>query len=1313
MPVTVDTLKDSGSNLYFYGPLTVTSQANLPGRGDTYDVVEFRNEATVPQIAIGRSQLSFYDVLTATTVDVNDPDARFTAKPGSVGTIGTLNLADGLVSLEAPVTITTLNWTGGTLAAGADGVLPASVSIPANSELRLNVAQTTFPAITVGASGLLSGDVTGAVYSGPDQNVAFEEDAILAATAGPVPTRADLGGAIIYGGVPDASSGGPYTAGDDGATTIYKGLALGPWAPNDDIRVELGAVANSGTLHVKVLSTHENYAQAVWRGDGSGTPEGTTADLEMGPLATLILRGDLNQDAIASGEPNLITTFNITRTPGRERTDILRFNGGGIAEGQTVSVSGGRLDNLQNLTGGKLKGTLELASVEVEQPGDDFTAADIGSIHFGDRAVMDLRNLSNLDCYEALGDRLTYSGNPVAYLAHKATYDFSTIGPVLQGFLQNADYVVAGYKVLTLASDAPLGHGHYIFNTYERKNGSGWAAATGAERVVYAQNGPMDGTDWIGIAATGTNQHMDIEIYAPDATLRLGTADPARLFTGLSGAFENTTADQNVTLKRNVTAKGIDVKSGGLSIEGIETTQLLSAGPDVPFVINFDSISTNDPDLSLRSEAIDDTNPVVINMTAGDELKFGGLTREVNDVFDLSNTSISVGPDVRRVNVDFGQGGNWATLLVGDLHLDTEMRIDDGAHVEVNGRFSGTGSTTYRHYVQVNGTGSVAPGAADGGVGTLSPLSLILKEGATYEWELSDAGNDLIDTGHLTLEGDGSITFWTLDVLSDGFTGDLTGQVYKVFEYNGLTSETSGDRITSAQIVSTTGDFETGSAYLTFDGSSIWLNGLLPGATPLVWDNGGSTLKWELAENWNPDQVPDDTTFPTIDNGDTVLLDTGTDIDPEQAKKLQKVQVGQQGTLNVDGTLTADEVVCEGIVSGSGTIAGDLTLDGGTVLPGTSVGTLTVEGNATFGNGATYVAEVQNKGAEDGLGTGDLLAVTGTLDLSGEGDTLAIEWLPGSEASSKFGGEYVLATAAEDQLVGNFDQVAGNIAAYVEEVDIDEGVGTGEAKLAVVIHDLLDGDATMDATVSLADLSVLGTNWLGSDKDWMEGDFTFDGTVSLADLSLLGGNWLQTAGGGGEGAGMTLPATAGVSAVPEPGSLLMLLAAALSVAGLAWRRRKQCAWRCGARQAVKCPKCAKPRCLFEHRGFFLRAGLWGRAICKSEVGSGKWVTLVHRQRSQPHPPTTSDPKTDARDRRCGRVSRLDHEIQHARWRGRETASQRVSVAQREPPAHAGGSPMSASGQFRRKRETLARGGETPVLTKQWHAEYPAGPRAVA
>ncbi len=92
--------------------------------------------------------------------------------------------------------------------------------------------------------------------------------------------------------------------------------------------------------------------------------------------------------------------------------------------------------------------------------------------------------------------------------------------------------------------------------------------------------------------------------------------------------------------------------------------------------------------------------------------------------------------------------------------------------------------------------------------------------------------------------------------------------------------------------------------------------------------------------------------------------------------------------------------------------------------------------------------------------------------------------------------------------------------------------------------DIPAGDASLDGTVSLADLSALAGNWGSTDADWEMGDFNGDGEVSLADLSALAGNW-----------GKSIPGSAAGSAgtVPEPASLAVLV---MGAAALLRRRRR-------------------------------------------------------------------------------------------------------------------------------------------------------------
>ncbi len=97
----------------------------------------------------------------------------------------------------------------------------------------------------------------------------------------------------------------------------------------------------------------------------------------------------------------------------------------------------------------------------------------------------------------------------------------------------------------------------------------------------------------------------------------------------------------------------------------------------------------------------------------------------------------------------------------------------------------------------------------------------------------------------------------------------------------------------------------------------------------------------------------------------------------------------------------------------------------------------------------------------------------------------------------------------------------------------------------------VDGDANGDLKVSLADLTILATNFdTGSGATWYQGDFSGNGEVTLADLTMLATNY----GFDGTG-GMPTPlegASGGDSEIPEPTTALLL-----ALAGPALLARKR------------------------------------------------------------------------------------------------------------------------------------------------------------
>ncbi len=101
----------------------------------------------------------------------------------------------------------------------------------------------------------------------------------------------------------------------------------------------------------------------------------------------------------------------------------------------------------------------------------------------------------------------------------------------------------------------------------------------------------------------------------------------------------------------------------------------------------------------------------------------------------------------------------------------------------------------------------------------------------------------------------------------------------------------------------------------------------------------------------------------------------------------------------------------------------------------------------------------------------------------------------------------------------------------------------------ITVEYTLYGDANVDGSVNLSDLGFLGDNYRAtSGATWAMGDFNYDGRVNLSDLGFLGDQY------GGHVAGFVTAGPAGTA--PEPGTLVLLLSAAVGLLVFAWRRRK-------------------------------------------------------------------------------------------------------------------------------------------------------------
>ena len=109
------------------------------------------------------------------------------------------------------------------------------------------------------------------------------------------------------------------------------------------------------------------------------------------------------------------------------------------------------------------------------------------------------------------------------------------------------------------------------------------------------------------------------------------------------------------------------------------------------------------------------------------------------------------------------------------------------------------------------------------------------------------------------------------------------------------------------------------------------------------------------------------------------------------------------------------------------------------------------------------------------------------------------------------------------------------------------GYGTiGGQTHGFLLTPTIPGDANLDDKVDINDLTVVLAHYSPTGMSWSTGDFNGDGTVDINDLTIVLSNYNQ-------GPGSSL---GGMSAVPEPATLVLTLAGMVGLLAYAWRRRK-------------------------------------------------------------------------------------------------------------------------------------------------------------
>lgn len=240
----------------------------------------------------------------------------------------------------------------------------------------------------------------------------------------------------------------------------------------------------------------------------------------------------------------------------------------------------------------------------------------------------------------------------------------------------------------------------------------------------------------------------------------------------------------------------------------------------------------------------------------------------------------------------------------------------------------------------------------------------------------------------------------------------------------------------------------------------------------------------------------------------------------------------------------SSEIVFFGLVNGEGNFGGEGVIDfQGGYDPGNSPANISFGGDVSFGPFGGVTIELAGLDPSLPDPEHDQLNVAGNATLAG---TLDIEVIDSFDTDIVPFDAFTVITWGTNNGDTEFDTVNFTPPATIPGVSFD--INYNEFDLSIEAT-ALGGDANLDGTVDLTDLTILAINFETpeSDRRWRKADFNNDNKTDLTDLTILAINFGAMISGGsvipGAGAEVsTLAAAVGLNLnqVPEPTTLAIL-----------------------------------------------------------------------------------------------------------------------------------------------------------------------------
>lgn len=1067
----------------------------------------------------------------------------------------------------------------------------------------------------------ITGNLTNAVYSGAGQNIVFERDAVLGPISGGAgPTRSELTNGLLWQAL-TGNDQVVTDIGDDGVgifqgvafnPLVHNGTAVG-FQDSNGIADSVGGFHGSLTaragvdLEVLVASNtrfseydttfaqlHSTTGVANFRGPKELHLEGTSSAGAWQGSVTIINR--IGEDG--SGADN------------SQNRSILRIGGtDGIADGQTVNVTHGRII-LEDTAAIDPGATLNVGQGALL----DFAASSSAAPAAGDVNILPGGGIlwNNSQLFNISGSsEWTVAPGTILVLDGDQNLDL----PALQGgdatnpnLAASMDWVLQDADA-DIISGAPLrlGQGRRI---------TGFASSSADLQATSTDVQALDGVDFVIFAAvqriaannsggstTAQTLSFDNRVFLPDTDLQIGDL----------GTFETVVGSTSLDTRREVVAqtglvrldgvdnviRNIDVVAGRLVV-GDGVGDSLTVTNDVVF----DSITGTSSQQFLEGNITVGGN-IVVNASGRNPQDTGGL--ETSALFLISAASSSPG------GVDIADGLQ-DRLRDGTLALGADgIRLHDfsllqltlqgpagGEVLEIDQTITIANSGADTFYRNASGTTtdrtivvSMAEAAVTGlpnihfndirlldgsdfrideGTGVNTAVGLTLLGDATVAESTSSSGDDFdllsvrsdvpgaartLQVGHAGNATDTTFNTTLRGVVSSDITLDLVNATL-TYDYSNPNVAIDGTVVIRDSGNLSIQAFSDGSPVYDID-TQIIIEALAAnrGATTSSFTatrNADSTVNAYTA-NFNDVLMMPDTILQSNEGsgqattrfnltlaGDATVADGATSTqDPFELLGVQSNAPGMERTLFVGATGEANDLTFSTALHGVSTadvhldvvnanlnvhatlgdIAGSVTIRDGSSVTDNSGATVAAGEMWTIDQGGELFADLTINGT-----------LTGTGEVEGDVTNLGEVGLQGATDSLSITGDY-----SQDALGALLIDIAGNPGSGLFDVLTISGVAGLDGELLVSLASYVPDASDMYTILTAGTLSGSFSNALTSG----ERIFTTEGHSFVVNYDYVGGS-------------VTLN---NFTAVPEPGSVVLVGLAALLMAGEGWRRRKR------------------------------------------------------------------------------------------------------------------------------------------------------------